>query len=201
MAQPRGRPRGLTLEQISDAVLEDGIATFSMPSIARRLGVAHSGLYRYIRDREELLVLSLDRIASEATWPSPDLPWRDELRGIGETLWTICGQYPGYANAAVASKHASPGFIAAVTPHIASLHRQGLDQVAATAAVEFVATLVITSSLSADRLTVIKDETDVPERALPGFDDPELWTGRAWYARHLGVYLDGLAGSFTPTDD
>jgi AcrR family transcriptional regulator len=200
MAQPRGRPRGLTLEQISDAVLEDGIATFSMPSIARRLGVAHSGLYRYIRDREELLVLSLDRIASEATWPSPDLPWRAQLRGIGETLWTIAGRYPGYADAAVASKHVSPGFVAAVTPHIASLHRQGLDQVAATAAVEFVSGLVVTSSIAADRLRRVKDQADLPEHTIPGFDDPELWTGRAWYARHLDVYLDGLASSFTADD-
>lgn len=197
MAQPRGRPRGLTLEQITDAVLEDGIATFSMPSIARRLGVAHSGLYRYIRDREELLVLCLDRIASEAEWPSEDLPWREQLLGIGETLWTICGVHPGYPNAAMASKHVSPGFAAAVTPHIASLHRQGLDQIAATAAVEFVSTMVITSSISADRLRTIKDDADVPEHTIPGFDDPDLWTGRGWYARHVDVYLDGLAGSLT----
>jgi len=194
MAQPRGRPRGLTLEQISDAVLEDGIATFSMPSIARRLGVAHSGLYRYIRDREELLVLSLDRIATEASWPSPDLPWREQLQGIGETLWTICGEYPGYANAVVGSKHVSPGFVAAVSPYIRSMQEQGIDEVAATAAVEFVSTLVITSSISADRLRLLQDDPDVPEHSIPGFADPELWGGRAWYARHLGVYLDGLAG-------
>jgi hypothetical protein len=52
-----GRPPGLTLEQITDAALADGIATSTMPSIARRLGVAHSGLYRYVNSNEEIRVM------------------------------------------------------------------------------------------------------------------------------------------------
>ena len=54
MDRKPGRPRALTVDVIAAAALEDGIATFSMPSVARRLGVAHSGLYRYVTDRDDL---------------------------------------------------------------------------------------------------------------------------------------------------
>ncbi len=35
-----GRPRTLTVDQIVQATLADGLTTFSMPSVARRVGVA-----------------------------------------------------------------------------------------------------------------------------------------------------------------
>ncbi len=65
-----GRPRTLSDDQIIDAVLAEGLGTFSMPSVAARLGVVHSGLYRYFTDREDLVVQVLDRIARSAPWPS-----------------------------------------------------------------------------------------------------------------------------------
>ena len=77
MDRKPGRPRALTVDVIAAAALEDGIATFSMPSVARRLGVAHSGLYRYVTDRDDLLVQTLDRAFLGTTWPSGDLPWAD----------------------------------------------------------------------------------------------------------------------------
>lgn len=80
MDRKPGRPRALTVDVIAAAALEDGIATFSMPSVARRLGVAHSGLYRYVTDRDDLLVQALDKAFLATTWPSADLPWDELLR-------------------------------------------------------------------------------------------------------------------------
>lgn len=188
-----GRPRTLTVDQIIDAVLAEGLGTFSMPSIAARLGVVHSGLYRYFTDREDLVVQVLDRIARSAPWPSVDLPWREHLEQIGETFWTICGDYPGYDVTALRSRNVSPGFLEMITPHIDSLQREGLDLVDATAAIEFVRGLVLVSSMEAARLESIADRADLPDHSIPGFADPEKWAGRGWYRRHLNTWLDGLA--------
>jgi AcrR family transcriptional regulator len=201
MPQPPGRPRGLTLEQITDAVIEDGIATFSMPSIGERLGVAHSGLYRYVPNREALLVLVLDQISREAEWPSPDQPWRDQLKGIGETLWSICSTYPGYDTAALGTDHVSPGFVEAMTPHVHSMHAQGHDLIEATAAIEFVANMTLNCSIAATRLRKVQERPDVPEHTIDGFHDPDMWTGRGWYQRHLDVHMDGLEARLTARRD
>jgi AcrR family transcriptional regulator len=188
-----GRPRQLTVDKIIDAVLAEGLATFSMPQIAKRLGVAHSGLYRYVESREHLLVLAMDRLAREADWPSTDLSWREEIAAIGETLWDLCQSYPGYDIAAVTARNVSPGFVEHLTPHVASLCRHGFDVVDATAAIDFIRTLVINCSIDAARLKALATENDVPEHTIPGFKDPEKWSGRSWYQRQLDTHLDGLA--------
>jgi AcrR family transcriptional regulator len=185
------------MEHIMDAVLADGLATFSMPSIARRLGVAHSGLYRYFPDREGLVVLVLDKIAREASWPLSSLLWREQLTGIGETFWTICTTYPGYDVTALGTDHVSPGFVDAMTPHVESMHAQGLDKVEATAAIEFVANMTLNCSIAATRLRKVEQRPEAPEHSVDGFSDPDMWTGRGWYQRHLDVHLDGLQARLT----
>ncbi|MDX6232615.1 MAG: hypothetical protein QOH68_1599 [Nocardioidaceae bacterium] len=188
-----GRPRTLSDDQIIDAVLAEGLGTFSMPSVAARLGVVHSGLYRYFTDREDLVVQVLDRIARSAPWPAVDLPWREHLEQIGETLWAVCAEYPGYDITALRARSVSPGFLEMITPHVEALQREGLDLVDATAAIELVRTLVLTSSMEAARLEAIADRADLTDHAIPGFADPEKWAGRGWYRRHLSTWLDGLA--------
>jgi AcrR family transcriptional regulator len=183
----------LSDEQIIDAVLAEGLGTFSMPSVAARLGVVHSGLYRYFTDREDLVVQVLDRIARSASWPPVDLPWREHLEQIGETLWAICAEYPGYDVTALQARNVSAGFLEKLTPHVESLQREGLDLIDATAAIEFVRTLVLTSSMEAARLEAIADRADLTDHTIPGFADPEKWSGRGWYRRHLSTWLDGLA--------
>lgn len=182
---------------MTDAALADGIASFTMPSIGRRLGVAHSGLYRYVDSNEAVRVLALDKIARETPWPSPDQPWRDQLVSIGETFWRICETYPGYATAALGTEHVSPGFVEAMTPHVRSMVAQGHALVTATAAVEFIANMTLNSAIAAERLRRLQERPDASEHSIEGFDDPDMGVGRGWYQRHLDVYLDGLAARLT----
>ncbi|MEJ7635184.1 TetR/AcrR family transcriptional regulator [Aeromicrobium sp.] len=197
MGAIRGRPRALTKDLIIDAVLAEGLDTFSLPTIAARLGVAHSGLYRYFEDREDLVVHTMTRIAQSAPWPAIDLPWREQLEQIGEAIWTMCDTYPGYDLAALRTRNVSPGFVSRLTPYVDSLHHQGLSVIDATAAIEFIRTLVLTSAIEATRLKSIADRRDLPDHSIPGFADPEKWAGRGWYDRHLNTWLDGLAQRIT----
>lgn len=83
-----GRKPTQSVEQIVDAALEladtDGFAALSMPKIAQKLGLTANAIYRYVRSRDELLVL-----LGDAAWgPAPDgvvdaRDWR-----VAATVWT-----------------------------------------------------------------------------------------------------------------
>ncbi|MEO3808365.1 TetR/AcrR family transcriptional regulator [Sphaerisporangium sp. B11E5] len=79
------RPR-LDLATITAAAIEiadaDGIAGVSMASVASRVGVAATALYRYVGSKEDLLTAMADGVAPPP--PEPEgMPWRDYL-----ALWT-----------------------------------------------------------------------------------------------------------------
>ena len=177
-----GRPRSLSLELIVDAVLEDGIATFSMPSIAARLGVAHSGLYRYVKDRDELLVKAIEKAALSVDWPEADLPWRDLLGDVARSVWTICERYPGYDVVALSPPKWPERIVGQVTPYISSLHRQGFTIEDATVAVQIAGNLALTTSVRGTGsypLARTNGERTVSQR-------------HDWHDRILDIVLDGL---------
>jgi AcrR family transcriptional regulator len=180
----------MSREKLVAAVLAEGLDTFSMPSLGRRLGVAHSGLYRYVESREELLTLTLDHIVRDASWPATDLPWRDQLASLGETTWALCDQYRGYAAASLTVERVPTAFAATSTEHAHALASRGLQLEDAFAAIEFVTTLALAGSLSAARVrtesALVSSEVDYPQR----------WAERGWYERQLDVYLDGLERKF-----
>ncbi|MGW6280204.1 TetR/AcrR family transcriptional regulator [Kribbella sp. NPDC055071] len=65
-----GRKPTQSVEQIVDAALEladaDGFAALSMPKLAQKLGLTANAIYRYVRSRDELLVL-----LGDAAWGLP----------------------------------------------------------------------------------------------------------------------------------
>jgi AcrR family transcriptional regulator len=71
-----GRPPRLSKETVvaaARAVVErDGIGALTMRAVALRVGASPMSLYRHVRDKDELLVLLLDQLASEL--PRPELP-------------------------------------------------------------------------------------------------------------------------------
>ncbi|AXT86011.1 TetR/AcrR family transcriptional regulator [Aeromicrobium sp. A1-2] len=181
MDRKPGRPRLLSLDAIVEAVLADGISTFSMPSVAARLGVAHSGLYRYVHDGDDLLVSAIERAALSAHWPEADLPWRDLLREISHTVQNVCERYPGYAVAALSPPRWSTKMVDQIGPYIISLQRQGFTIEDASVAVTLAGNLALTTSLAG--VTAAQRSTDIPRES-----------SLAQQARVLDIVLDGLAG-------
>ncbi|GAA3138916.1 AcrR family transcriptional regulator [Kribbella aluminosa] len=83
-----GRKPTQSVEQIVDAALEladaDGFAALSMPKIAQKLGLTANAIYRYVRSRDELLVL-----IGDAAWgPAPDRVAEARDWRAGATSWT-----------------------------------------------------------------------------------------------------------------
>ena len=69
----QGRPPRLSRQAVVDAarliVERDGIDALTMRRVAQELGSSAMAIYRHVRDKDELLVLLLDRLAAELPRP------------------------------------------------------------------------------------------------------------------------------------
>lgn len=195
MERKPGRPRALTVDVIAAAALEDGIATFSMPSVARRLGVAHSGLYRYVTDRDDLLVQALDKAFLSTTWPGGDLPWDELVQEIGDAVWRACDAYPGLDQASQSAPTPSPAVLQMMDQWVTALHDQQFLMEDAAVAIEFVISLALDCSAQMARLARSEranlSRDDMP--VLKAYDTDEVWHGRGLYVRKLDIFVAGLA--------
>lgn len=183
------------MEQIAQAALDEGVASFSMPSVARRLGVAHSGLYRYVADREALLLTAIDRAINTIEWPSADQPWDDLLRAVGETLWDLSDRYPGVDRATLTASHAPPAAIRLIEGYVEQLHRDGFSLEDAAVAVNFVISVTMTASADMARLRRAGHSTVAKANSatLKAYDADEAHADRGWYDRKLDIVLRGIA--------
>jgi AcrR family transcriptional regulator len=194
MERKPGRPRALTVEVIAQAALDDGIDTFSMPSVARRLGVAHSGLYRYVTDRDDLLVRAMDIAYAATTWPAADLSWDELLRGLGESTWRACDRHPGLDRATQMAPRPAPSVLEKMPGWVARVKDDGFSVENAAVAVEFSLALALDCSSQMARLRRIQTKYaatgDIP--VVEPYDTDEVWEGRGLYDRKLDIFLAGL---------
>ena len=78
-----GRPSRLSREQIIEAALnqldEDGLSTFSLTRLSRRLGISVMALYTYFPSREAMLDAVTDSIFAEFVTPPETGAWQARL--------------------------------------------------------------------------------------------------------------------------
>lgn len=99
----RGRPAGLSREQILEAALalvdEEGLAALSMRRLAEELGAGTMTLYGYFRGKDELLdaLVDVSSVRSRLLQELGDGTWREQLsrlalavrEALGEHRWEI----------------------------------------------------------------------------------------------------------------
>lgn len=97
-APQRGPSRGLTHERIVERAIEiadeQGLAALTMQRLAESLGFTTMSLYRYVANKDELLMLM---VGSEALLPPRDKPatdWRDRLRAWADQLRSTYHAHP-----------------------------------------------------------------------------------------------------------
>ncbi|MFI5782973.1 TetR/AcrR family transcriptional regulator [Nocardia sp. NPDC051570] len=96
----RGRPAQIDRERILEAAISSGnLDTLTMRELAARLAVTHGALYRWVKNREELIDLISDVVVERilsSEGPGND-SWRPWLVRLG---WAMHDQFlavPGYA--------------------------------------------------------------------------------------------------------
>jgi AcrR family transcriptional regulator len=195
----------LTRDDVARAALAEGVSTLSMPTVARRLGVGHSTLYRYVHDRDDLLLAAFEMATREFDWPSSNLGWRELLESFADAVWRFLQRYPGMAEASQTLPGMPAVALDVADAYVARLRREGLSGRDAAMAVDFVADLTIAAEIGVRRMSRLFD-TPRGRRSLrelyeeiPGGDQGPLAAGerfgrRGWLEEKLAILLDGLAG-------
>jgi AcrR family transcriptional regulator len=94
----RGRGAGLDREKVLEAALAlangDGLDAVSFRRLGARLGVTPMALYRYVRDKDELLDGIADLVLAELELPDEGGDWRTALRAIARSFRSVLAAHP-----------------------------------------------------------------------------------------------------------
>ena len=86
-AVKRGRPARLTAQAVIDAAKEVGLASVTLAAVADRLGVSIAAIYRYVKNREELVSLAAFDVALKRQTPAEAHgDWREFARGYARSM-------------------------------------------------------------------------------------------------------------------
>ena len=112
-ARPRperqsGRRRSLDRETVVDAALRvldaEGLDAVTIRRVAHELGTSGTALYTYVRDKDELVDLLLDRVIGEIDLSRipADLPWPEQVRAIAREMRRVFASHRNIAQATLA---------------------------------------------------------------------------------------------------
>jgi len=96
-----------------------GVAAMSMRAVADQVGLTVMGLYRHVRDKDDLLDGLVGRTLAEIDLPADDQPWELRLRAITSQLLTLAGRYPTVMPLLLTRAYSAPDAVAVVD----ALHR------------------------------------------------------------------------------
>lgn len=92
--------------RIADA---EGIAAVSMRRVAAELNAGTTSLYRYLKSKDELLDLMVDKVLREDEPPGPSGAWKADLRVLAEHARAMMLERPWLAEAMMARPRIGPG--------------------------------------------------------------------------------------------
>ena len=219
----RGRPPALTREAIARAVLDVGFPALTFAAVRERLGVGETTLYRYARDRDELVRLGLDHAIEQVDWPPLTGPWRELLESYALAAWHAWAAHPGSATEA-ARGIVPPGIMRLMDDVCAQLIRQGFTPENAVLACDVVFDLVNDNRRGNEHLDAVVPEAgpgrehlhrlwqraSLPEPVEHGATAAERELIHAairdaivaapldWFTGKLRVVLDGIERTLAP---
>lgn len=179
------------------AALDEGVSQLSMPTVARRLGVGHSTLYRYVHDRDDLLLAAMDLAMREFAWPPADLAWRELLTSFADAVWRFLARYPGMGEASQIVPGLPGKAMDIASLYVDRLCAEGLSRRDAMIAVDFTADVTVAAEISVRRMNRLF-ETPRGRRSLQELYGAPPSSGdrtarRGWLDDKLAIMLDGLA--------
>ena len=216
LGRPTGPRPGFSRDDVVDAALGIGIADFTLTAVAKRLGVAVSGLYRTISSREDLLAACLERIAAEVDVPAAGRRWPDAVRAHAEAIWAMLERYPGLAGVIMGVPWAHQLFAAPVAQACQVLVDGGLGVEEAGVVLDFVGDTVISTHAQIEvmrspaapsgpggptgleetsRFAAAADRPALPEALTPN----ESWLERGGLDRKIEIIIRGVAAGLPPS--
>lgn len=211
-----GRPPVVDRETIVRTSLEIGFSRLTMSAVGTRLGISHSTLYGYFRNRDELIAAAIEHVVDAIEWPEPGADWREFLITTARAHWRLYAAHPGLAREITALRLTGPALVRRDNQTGVRLLRYGFRPVDAVLVVDMLAELVAQAFLAApqqagdsggtgggaDALGEIqRRRRELTEPWLDLYDErlraelADAVTGsvEAWFERKLALFLDGVA--------
>ncbi|OLT05022.1 transcriptional regulator [Pseudonocardia sp. CNS-004] len=125
------RPRSLTDDQLVAAALavvdREGLAALTMRAVARELGVATMGLYRYVADRQALELLVVDHVFRAVDTSLPEAGWQERIRVLLDRMRVAVARHPAVVPLVLRHRQAAPGSLRLIETMLSVLTDGGLD--------------------------------------------------------------------------
>jgi AcrR family transcriptional regulator len=118
--------RELILRVALESVEEDGLDALSMRRLAQRLDVWPMSIYRYFRDKDELLDALADSAAEGLAVPTARASWRNQMRALLHEARRVLGSDQGLASR-LPRTMLSPGLLKLSEAGLTILGRAGFD--------------------------------------------------------------------------
>ena len=119
------RPRSLTDDQLVAAALavvdRDGLSALTMRAVAKELGVATMGLYRYVADRQALETLVVEHVFRSVDLVLPETGWQERLQVLLDRLRVAVARHPGIVPLVLRHRQAAPGSLRLIETMLAVL--------------------------------------------------------------------------------
>jgi AcrR family transcriptional regulator len=206
-----GRPARVSRRLIAEAALEVGLSTLTLTSLAHRLGVDHSTLYRHVASREDIVLLACDTAIAGMDWPVvPDLPdvvltapddtsWRTYLGEAVERVWDMYDRHPGLASAIHHLDTAPDQAVLRFTGAIRDLTRMGFTEADAVLVLDTVLDIGVESYVGWERVLAAGGRAEEAHASSAPIGDAELPApmGRGL----LALAADGVAAARTADAD
>lgn len=209
-----GRPAALTRGQVLDAALAlydaDGVGAVTIRRVATALGVSPMALYRHVADKDELLLVLIDRLAARFRYPArPQDDPREAILTLWATLYDGLAQHPWLPEVLARRRLMAASVLDAIEEIHANLIALGLslDQAVVTYRIMWQLTLgalLVRAEAASHGATVqqqLRGSPD-PERHPTLADAASHWTAAQssdTYLVDLATLLDGLLETGHPT--
>jgi AcrR family transcriptional regulator len=144
----RAKPRvPLTRDGIVEAALRvldrEGLEALTMRRVAAELGTGAGALYWHVGNKEELLQLLIDRIASEVELPEPDPSrWQEQLKEMGREMRRLMNSHRDFARISLGRIPIGPSTVSFGEWLLALLRGGGVPDRAAALAADLLALYV-----------------------------------------------------------
>ncbi len=129
MSRKKADGSPLTREKILRAAVrladKNGIGALSMRELGRLLGVEAMSLYNHVANKDDLLDGIVDLVIGEIELPSPDIDWREAMRGRARSAHAAFSRHP-WASALIDSRASGgPGRLRYFEAVLGTLRRAG----------------------------------------------------------------------------
>ena len=195
-----GRKPAFSADDVIAAAIAEGIDTFTLSAVARRLGVVTAAIYRVFPSRDDLVIACLDAAGATIALPEPEQDWRESLRLWADECWRLCEEYPGLSRLVFAFPAAPTRIAHVVAAYADNLAVQGKSRRQAMFALDFIGDTVFACHLGVEAMRSVDTQgrtgLDVVRDAVGDTDalfQPELsWTGRKTMDTKVEFILMGL---------